>query len=213
MIPVGEARQRAYLTQELRAIEILDAGLRNEHQSGTRYPPRRMTCLQSSDCWPKGADHHQLDGMAYRHSFLKMGDRSISGLKLALIDPDIRVRLADDESRSVSYSILGMWVTQGFLDGQKMRFNDNVSCFIGDTGSGNSVAIELIRFGLDQQAGVMKIQKEIERLLEQQLGHLGTVHILIAKGDARYLVERTWGKQPQKPVLQRLTETGIAVRG
>ena len=209
MIPVGEARRRAYLTPELRAMEILDAGLRSEHQSGTRYPQRRMTCLQSSDCWPKGADRHQLDGMAHRYSFLKMDDRSISGLKLVLIDPDIRVRLADDESPTVSYSILGMWVTRGFLDGQKMRFNDNVSCFIGDTGSGKSVAIELIRFGLDQQASVVKIQKEIESLLEQQLGHLGTVHILIAKGDTHYLVERTWGKPPEKPVLQRLAETGL----
>ena len=208
VIKVGEARQRAYLTQDLWAMEILDAGLKKDHQSGNRYP-RRMTCLQSSDCWPKGADHHQLDGMAYRHSFLKMDDRSISGLKLALIDPDIRVRLADDESASVSCSILGMWVTSGFLDGQQMRFNDNLSCFIGDTGSGKSVAIELIRFGLDQQAGVQKIQEEVKSLLEKQLGSLGAVHILLSKGDARYLVERTWGKVPQKPVVQRLTVGGL----
>ena len=208
VIKVGEARQRAYLTQDLWAMEILDAGLKKDHQSGNRYP-RRMTCLQSSDCWPKGADHHQLDGMAYRHSFLKMDDRSISGLKLALIDPDIRVRLADDESASVSCSILGMWVTSGFLDGQQMRFNDNVSCFIGDTGSGKSVAIELIRFGLDQQAGVQKIQEEVKSLLEKQLGSLGAVHILLSKGDARYLVERTWGKVSQKPVVQRLTVGGL----
>ena len=208
MINVGEARQRAYLTQDLWAMEILDAGLKKDHQSGNRYP-RRMTCLQSSDCWPKGADRHQLDGMAYRHSFLKMDDRSISGLKLALIDPDIRVRLADDESPSVSCSILGMWVTSGFLDGQTIRFNDNVNCFIGDTGSGKSVAIELIRFGLDQQSRVQKIQEEVKSLLDKQLGNLGAVHILLSKGDARYLVERTWGKVPQKPVVQRLTENGL----
>ena len=208
MIKVGEARRRAYLTQELWAMEILDTGLREEYQSGARFP-RRLTCVQSSDCWPKGANSHQLDGMAYRHTFLKMDDRSISGLKLALIDPDIRVRLADDDSPSVSYSILGMWVTSGFLDGQKMRFNDNVSCFIGDTGSGKSVAIELLRFGLDQQAGVQKLQREIESLLEQQLGNLGVVHILISRGSARYLVERTWGKPPGAPVVQRLTDTGL----
>ena len=208
MIKVGEARRRAYLTQELWAMEILDKGLREEYQSEARYP-RRLTCVQSSDCWPKGANSHQLDGMAYRHTFLKMDDRSISGLKLALIDPDIRVRLADDDSPSVSYSILGMWVTSGFLDGQKMRFNDNVSCFIGDTGSGKSVAIELLRFGLDQQAGVQKLQREIESLLEQQLGNLGVVHVLISRGSARYLVERAWGKPRAAPVVQRLTDSGL----
>ncbi len=208
MITVGAERERAYLTQDLRAIEILEADSRADHQSGVRYP-RHMTCLQSSDCWPKGADHHQLDGMAYRYSLLKMGERSISGLKLALIDPDIRVRLPHDEFPSPSSSILGMWVTSGFLDGQKIRFNQNVSCFIGDTGSGKSVAIELLRFGLDQQPSVRKILSEVESLLKQQLGQLGTVHILLSKGGTRYLVERTWGTPPGMPLVQRVTDSGL----
>ena len=140
MINVGAERQRAYVTNDLWAMELLDTSSRDEHQSGTRYP-RRMTCLQSSDCWPPGANRHQLDGMASRYSFLKMGERSISGLKLALIDPTIRVRLVEDQAASPNCSILGMWVTNGFLDGQQIRFNENVSCFIGDTGSGKSVAI------------------------------------------------------------------------
>ena len=208
MITVGAERERAYLTQDLRAIEILDAQSRADHQSATRYS-RHMTCLQSSDCWQKGADHHQLDGMAYRYSLLKMGERSISGLKLALIDPDIRVRLPHDESPSPSASILGMWVTNGFLDGQKIRFNENVNCFIGDTGSGKSIAIELLRFGLVQQPSVIKIASEVENLLKEQLGQLGTVHILLSKGDTLYLVERTWGTPPGEPLVQRVTDTGL----
>ena len=208
MITVGAERERAYLTQDLRAIEILDAESRAGHQSASRYP-RHMTCLQSSDCWQKGADHHQLNGMAYRYSLLKMGERSISGLKLALIDPEIRVRFPHDESPSPSSSILGMWVTNGFLDGQKIRFNENVSCFIGDTGSGKSIAIELLRFGLAQQPSVMKILSEVENLLKEQLGQLGTVHILLSKGDTLYLVERTWGTPPGEPLVQRVTDTGL----
>ena len=208
MIRVGAERERAYLAQDLRAIEILDSKSRADHQSGSLYT-RGMTCLQSSDCWPKGADHHQLDGMAYRYSALKMGERSISGLKLALIDPDIRVRMMEDQVPSTNCSIVGMWVTSGFLDGEKIRFNDNVNCFIGDTGSGKSVAIELLRFGLNQQASVAKIAKEIESLLQQQLGSLGTVHILLSKGDSRYLVERTWGSPPERPLVQRVMETAL----
>lgn len=208
MITVGAECRRAYLSQDLWAIEILDASSKNQHQSGTYYP-RSMTCLQSSDSWGKGADRHQLDGIAYRHSFLKMDEKSLSGLKLALIDPGIRVRLANDDSPTVSCSILGMWVTGGFLDGQQLRFNDNVNCFIGDTGSGKSVAIELIRFGLGQQAGVSKILKEVESLLKQQLGNLGTVHILVGKGESRYLVERTWGEPPSQALVRRVTDNGL----
>ena len=78
-ITVGAVRERAYLASDLWAMEILDASSRMEHQSGNRYP-RRMTCLQSSDS-------HRLDDVASRYSFLKMDERSLSGLKLALIDP------------------------------------------------------------------------------------------------------------------------------
>ena len=183
MISVGAERQRAYVTQDLWAIEIQDTTLREEHQSGSHYQ-RRMTCIQSSDSWLPGADKHRLDGIGSRYSFLKMDERSISGLKLALIDPDIRVQMMGDQVPSPPSSIMGMWVTSGFLNNEKIRFNDNVSCFIGDTGSGKSVAIELLRFGLNQQASVAKISKEVESLLQQQLGTLGTVHILLSKGDS-----------------------------
>ena len=147
--------------------------------------------------------------MANRYSLLKMGERSLSGLKLALLDPDIRVRLVDDEPPSVANSILGMWVTGGFLDGQTMRFNENVSCFIGDTGSGKSLATELLRFGLDQQPRVPKIKAEVDSLLQQQLGNLGTVHVLLSRGGSHFLVERTWGNPVGKPYVQRLTEAGL----
>ena len=119
------------------------------------------------------------------------------------------MRLADHEPPSVDCSILGMWVTRGFLDGQIIRFNESVNCFIGDTGSGKSVATELLRFGLDQQPSVPKILGEVTSLLGQQLGTLGTVHILLAKGDSRYLVERTWGTPPDRPLVQRLTGTEL----
>ena len=208
MIPVGAERRRVYVTPDLWAIEILDAASKHKHQAGEVYS-RHMTCIQSSDCWPKASDRHQLDGMAYRHSLLKIEERSIAGLKLALLDPDIRVRLAGNESPSVNCSILGMWVTRGFLDGQIIRFNENVNCFIGDTGSGKSVATELLRFGLDQQPSVQKILGEVTSLLGQQLGTLGTVHILVAKGDSHYLVERTWGTPSEKPLVQRLTGTEL----
>ena len=210
MIKAGGERKRVYATKNLWAMEILDNSLRDAYQSGSISGyTRRMPCLQFSDCFPKGVSHHQLDGIAYRYSYLKMDDKSISGLKLALIDPSIRVRLSDDESKTPGQFILGMWVSGGFLDGQKIRFSDYVSCLIGDTGSGKSVATELLRFGLDQQTGVEKILLEIESLLEQRLGSLGTVHILVQKGDSQYLVERPWGASPASPHVQRVTKSGL----
>ena len=191
-------------------MEVLDASLRDEYQSGTKPGyPRRMPCLQSSDSWAAGADHHQLDGMSYRYSLLKMDERSLSGLKLALIDADIRVRLSSDEDSVPASAILGMWVSGGFLSGQKLRFSDHVSCLIGDTGSGKSVAIELIRFALNQQTHIPKIREEIDSLLKWQLGKTGTIHVLIATGGSHYLVERTWGKVIERPLVRRMTDAGL----
>ncbi len=208
MIDAGAERKRAFLAQDLWALELLDSSSRDGYQSGSSYG-RRLACLQFSDCYTKGADHHQLDAMGDRYSFLKMDERSLSGLKLAMIDPDIRIRLSHDKTQVPEQVILGMWVTGGFLDGQEIRFNDNVSCLIGDTGSGKSVATELIRFGLDQQTGVKKIMEEVESLLKQQLGDLGTVHILLAKGGTAYLVERNRGKSIEKPLVQRVSKSGL----
>ncbi len=210
MVSAGGERKRVYAAENLWAMEVLDSSIRDVYQEGSKSGySRRMPCLQFSDCSPKGSNKHQLDGIANRYSLLKMDDRSIAGLKLALIDPIVRVRLPDDESPAPSQVILGMWVTGGFLDGQKIRFSDYVSCLIGDTGSGKSVATELIRFGLDQQTGVEKIYSEVESLLDQRLGELGTVHILLQKGDSTYLVERAWGNPPQCPHVQRVTDLGL----
>lgn len=210
VIKVGDERKRAYAASCLRGLEVVDASLRNDYQKGFKSGYRRcLACIQSSDCWSKGTNQHQLESIAYRYSMLKMDERSISGLKLALIDPEMRVRLPNDEWPSPEDAIAGIWVTGGFLNGQQFRFNENVNCFIGDTGSGKSVAIEILRFGLDQTPRVEKIQQEVASLLSEQLGNLGTVHILLKKGDTYYLVERTWGDPPAPPTIRRLSQTGL----
>ena len=210
VIKVGNERQRAYAASCLRGLEVVDASLRDTYQKGSKSGyERRLACIQSSDCWGKGTGQHQLDSIGCRYSLLKMDERSLSGLKVALIDPEMRIRFPDDECPSPENAIVGMWVTGGFLSGQQFRFSENVNCLIGDTGSGKSVAIELLRFGLDQTPRVKKIQEEVASLLREQLGNLGMVHILLQKGGTHYLVERSWGNPPALPTIRRLTEMGL----
>lgn len=210
VIKVASERKRAYTAPDLRALEVVDPLLRDKYQKGTVSGySRRLACIQSSDCSSKGIAQHQLDNMACRYSLLKMGERSLSGLKLALIDPEMRVRLPDDERPSPTHTILGMWVTGGFLNGQQFRLNENINCFLGDTGAGKSVALELLRFGLNQSSTVRKIQEEVTSLLSQQLGNLGTVHILLKKDDMCYLVERAWGVPPAPSTIRRISQAGV----
>ncbi|MBI4267680.1 MAG: PHP domain-containing protein [Chloroflexi bacterium] len=207
MIKVGDERKKAYMASGLRALEIRNTASREAYQRGVNAPyPRKLACIQSSDSIGGGLPQHDLNSIGSVFSMLKMDDRSLAGLKLALIDPEMRIRLPGDPVSKPNKVILGMWVTGGFLDGQKFRLNENVNCFIGDTGAGKSVALELLRFGLNQGAAVEKIQKEVKSLLTEQLGNLNTVHILIAKGDSRYLVERSWGDPASDPVVTRLQD-------
>lgn len=204
-ITVGAERQRALAAPHLWALEIVDPKLRETYQTGRdAVGGRGIACVQSSDCYPPGADQHQLDGIGYRYTMMKMGSPTLSGLKLALLDPQMRVRLAHDDSPSRPNSIIGMWITGGFLDGQIFRFNENVTCLIGDTGTGKSLALELLRFGLAQQTAVGKIKQEVDALLQDQLGLMGTVHVLLTKDGMDYLVERTWGVPLEAPLVQRV---------
>ncbi|MFC1905219.1 TrlF family AAA-like ATPase [Chloroflexota bacterium] len=208
-ISVGAERKRAYNAENLRALEITDASLRDKYQRGISLDyETKIACIQSSDCWDRQRNCHEFNSIATRYSLLKMDEPSLSGLKLALFDPEMRIRLSNDANPSPANAILGFWVTKGFLDGQKFRLSENVSCFIGDTGAGKSVAIELIRFGLNQLPSVKKINAEVSNLIRQQLGDLGTIHILLRKGDANYLVERTWGVSLVPPIVYRILPTG-----
>jgi len=209
-IDVAAERKRAYEAPGLRGLEIVDPSLRDKYQKGVSSPyTRRLACIQSSDCTSLDSTQHELDNMCSRFSFLKMGERSLSGLKLALIDPDMRIRLQTDNNPIPKDSVMGMWVTGGFLDGQHFRFNDNVTCLIGDTGAGKSVCLELIRFALNQTPTVPKIKHEVDSLISQQLGSLGTVHVLLRKDTSCYLVERTWGSPPTPPSISRILDGQI----
>lgn len=204
-ITVGAERQRALAARDLWALEIVDPKLRETYQTGEKVAgKRRIACIQSSDCYPTGADQHQLDAIGCRYTMVKMGAPTLSGLKLALLDPQMRVRLAHDDPPLKPNSIIGMWVTGGFLDGQVFRFNEGVTCLIGDTGAGKSLALELLRFGLAQEPAVGKIKQEVDALLQDQLGSMGTVHIVLAKDGIDYLVERTWSAPPEAPIVQRV---------
>lgn len=88
-------------------------------------------------------------------------------------------------------------------------FNENVNCYIGDTGTGKSLALELLRFGLDQCTTVKKVEKEVHSMLSEELKDMGTVHIVIRKGDTHYLVERTWTNPQAEPVISRINEEEV----
>jgi hypothetical protein len=137
-----------------------------------------------------------------------MGEVSVPGLRQALLDPEIRVRLMGDERLEPTATIEGMWVSGGFFEGQRLRLNPNITCLIGGTGSGKSLSLELLRYALDQQVDesvLPRIADDIKRLLTFALGELASVSVLVSKGSERYLIQRAWLKEPPVPTVSRLS--------
>jgi len=207
----GVRRQQIFNNEYIIGLEIVHSDVREESFAGTLAGyERRIACVQGSDCWHPGKDAHHLDAMGNRHCFVRMDDVSLDGLKQALLDPELCVRLVNDDRPAPRASIEAVTVAGGFLNDLRARLNPHINCFIGGTGSGKSLTLELTRFALDQQVdgGILeKIANETQGLVAFGLGDSATVRIVVRKDLDFYVVERSWLKdQTLPPVVYRLED-------
>jgi hypothetical protein len=213
MVKTGARRREIQAQPEIRAFEVVDPGLRERYGRGSVAGRRgAIACVQGSDSWPPGGDRHHLDAVGTRHCRIKMDDVSVWALRQATFDPELRIQFATDPTQTPVMVIEGVWVSGGFLGGQKLRFSDDISCLIGDTGSGKSLTIELMRFALDQQVDPVlpKIREEVHKLLSFALRDMDTVYVLVRRDGQRYVIERPWvaGGSPA-PVVYRVNGDNV----
>lgn len=100
----------------------------------------------------QNSDAHSLASFATAHAKrtmtrIKMDQLSFEGFRTALADPAARVR-ADVDVPSAVPVVVGLHVQGGFLDMQKFRLSENLTCFIGGRGTGKSTAIKCLAYGL-----------------------------------------------------------------
>jgi ABC-type Mn2+/Zn2+ transport system ATPase subunit len=74
----------------------------------------------------------------------KMQTPSFLGLRLALLDAEVRVRIEDEIPFAVPF-VLGMHLEGGFFSGTTIRLSKNLNCIIGGRGAGKSTTLEAIR--------------------------------------------------------------------
>jgi len=104
--------------------------------------------------------------------------------------------MAEATARSAFHLIRGLQVKGGFLDGVRVRFNDDLNCVIGGRGTGKTTVLEFLRWALDQlpdQRTSPNLRKTIEKLVQANLGN-GVVEVEIQTDSGlRYLVRRAYG--------------------
>lgn len=214
---VGESvpirRQQLHACPDIAAYEIVDASRRLELGGGRAGYERPVPVIQGSDSWPEGGDHHRIEAVGRRRCFMKIDDLSLSGLRQALLDPQLRIALVGDAIKNPDARIEGMTFSAGFLTDEGIRFNPGVNCLVGGTGSGKSLSLELLRFALAQRVdpgSLPKIAEETSSLLEFGLGEGGTVRVAVSKGQQTFVVERTWmGASSPDPVVLTLAAGGV----
>jgi hypothetical protein len=163
--------------------------------------------IRNSDSWLPGGDSHTLAGIGSQRTWIKLSTYSVRALRQAFQDPDLRIRLAETDTGTPSYSISRMNVLSDFFKDQDFPLSPDVNCLLGGTGTGKSLALELIRFCLDQQPSSTDfpaIRKEVDDRLQFALGGEGRVRLWIRKDGDEYLVERAVrAGEPADPVVSR----------
>lgn len=91
--------------------------------------------------------------IGFRHSWLKMSDVTVEGLRQAFIDHESRIRFGDQRpEEAFTYPrVVSMSVRRAaFLGDQEVAFSPNMTALIGGGGTGKSTLIEYLRLVLGQ---------------------------------------------------------------
>ncbi len=144
--------------------------------------------------------------------WIKMSQVSAEGLRQAFLDPGSRIRLATDPSPEDHLEFVAMAWEGGFLDGVRMRFNENLNVLIGGRGTGKSSVIESIRYvlGLDPVGEEAKDAHEDIVKLVLRAGTKVSLLVRLHRPVFReYLIERS---VPNPPVVRDVNGTILDLR-
>jgi len=174
----------------LYALEILDLASRDVYTISDDDEERRSVAherrkaLSAQECLPKviSSDAHEYDRIGknakgLQHvTRLKMDALTFEAFRIALSDGSVRCRLEDEVPARVP-RILGVGFQGGFLDGQVVHFNKNLTCVIGGRGSGKSSILEGVRAASGQSTKSSVVDSEVwpdtvSLLYEDELGEV-----------------------------------------
>jgi AAA domain/AAA domain, putative AbiEii toxin, Type IV TA system/PHP domain len=168
----------------------------------TRQPP----LVQSSDAYDARLSRHAASGIGIRRTWIKAARPDLCGLRYALNDPSLRVKLTDPSTAAAHPTITSLSISGGFLGGTAIQLSPDLNCLLGGTGAGKSLVLEAIRFALDQQADggvVPAIGDEVRRRLESALCAGTDVVVEVSMPSDSYRISRTYGLSTSKPLVEQ----------
>ena len=143
---------------------------------------------------PEEPTKHSTAGLGALYSWFKLDQIDLEGLRQCFVDPEVRIRLMDESELDSYPKIVGLHIGgTGFLRNQHIDFHDGLNSIIGGKGVGKSLAIEFLRFGLDQPSPDSSLTEDLKGKLEKRLGIDGSVEIVYQlAGGTQYQIKRTY---------------------
>ena len=151
---------------------------------------------------------HGLEGIGSRCSAFKLDSVDLGGLRQCFADPKVRIAVGGAVSAETSKRILSLTVNQGFLGGAHAALHPGLNSVLGGKGTGKSLLVELLRFGLDQ---VLDCEDPLfddhDSKLESQLGIGGEVTVgFMGTDGAQRTVTRRYSPSEGNPYLDGSTD-------
>lgn len=132
---------------------------------------------------------------------IKMSEVTLEGLRQAFIDPETRVRRADQIPEKPHTEILALrWESGGFLGNARLRLNSNLNVLVGGRGTGKSTVIESIRYAANLRPLTTEAQKAHEGIVRRVLGEATRISVLVrvhAPASREYVIERIVPNPPE----------------
>ena len=171
-----------------RVIDVLDGTDENFHK-------RKLGVFQSSDA-------HAIKDVGRNFTYFKVDQNAtIEDIRQCLIDRDVRIRQSFEFVEKKYPTIDSIKLNSGFLKDQQFSFHSGLNSILGAKGSGKSLAIECLRFGLDQASDVEEILADHQGKLEKQLKLHGLVEFQITdESGKKYLVKRELNPAKGNPI-------------
>jgi len=169
---------------------------------------RTMAFVRGSDTWDKKKSCHALSGIGDRRTWIKASRPDLVGIRHALVDPSLRISLAEPAASPAYAVIESIEVAGGFLSGQRIDFSPDLNCLVGGTGTGKSLVLEAVRFALHQQvdrSSFPAIRDEVDSRMRKALMSGGAVILHVAADGKQYRIERVFNASNAAParVFQR----------
>ena len=134
-------------------------------------------------------------------TFIKMTRPCFASFLMAFKDPEVRIRLSDDQQERFYSRIESVSIEGGYFDGLSAKISGHLNTVIGGRGSGKSTLLECLRYAIDVPHKSADAIKQGDEIVRENLGKEGGRVVLHLRSAVNHMkpfkVSRRYGEPPR----------------